>query len=125
MHFIRTSIVMLILIALATTGFNVTAVNGYGGNGVVFGSGGAAGYNSINTSTSSSFVFKENMGLGSISDSVKKLQDRLRSEGFFTYPTSTGFFGYITLTAVKAYQKAHNIIATGYVGVLTIMQLNK
>lgn len=56
---------------------------------------------------------------------VVNIQDKLRNLGFFTYPTSTGFFGPITLAAVKAFQTANGIPATGFVGPLTMAALNK
>ena len=58
-------------------------------------------------------------------DAVKQLQERLRAEGFFTYATSTGYFGPITFAAVQAYQTKHGIPSTGFVGPLTIAELNK
>ena len=73
----------------------------------------------------STFKFTTYLSFGMTSDMVKELQERLRAEGFFTYPTSTGYFGPITLAAVKAYQTAHAIPATGLVGPLTIAELNK
>ena len=71
------------------------------------------------------FVFTTYLSFGMQSNDVKELQERLRKEGFFTFPTSTGYFGPITLAAVKAYQTAHGISATGFVGPLTIAELNK
>ena len=56
---------------------------------------------------------------------VANIQDKLRAAGFFTYPTSTGYFGPITLAAVKAFQTANGIPATGFVGPLTIAALNR
>lgn len=73
----------------------------------------------------STFKFSSYLGQGASSDSVKQLQERLRTEGHFTFVTSTGYFGPITLAAVKSYQKAHGIIATGFVGPLTTAELNK
>jgi peptidoglycan hydrolase-like protein with peptidoglycan-binding domain len=75
----------------------------------------------------STYVFNSDLSLGMSGDAVKELQERLRAEGFFTFPTSTGYFGPITLAAVKAYQTAHPEIGyvTGYVGPLTRAILNK
>lgn len=58
---------------------------------------------------------------------VKELQARLRKEGFFTFPTDTGYFGPVTFASVKAYQAAHPAIGyvTGFVGPLTRAELNK
>ena len=71
------------------------------------------------------FQFTSYLRQGMSSDAVKQLQERLRAEGFFTYTTSTGYFGPITLEAVKAYQTKHGIPSTGFVGPLTIAELNK
>ncbi|MFA6297462.1 MAG: peptidoglycan-binding domain-containing protein, partial [Candidatus Paceibacterota bacterium] len=73
----------------------------------------------------STFQFTSHLRRGASSDSVKQLQERLRAEGFFTYPTSTGYFGPITFAAVKAYQVKHGILSTGFVGILTTAELNK
>lgn len=73
----------------------------------------------------STFTFTRNLRLGSRGDDVVELQSRLRTEGFFTFATNTGYFGQATLKAVKAYQKAHGIIDTGIVGKLTLAELNK
>jgi hypothetical protein len=73
----------------------------------------------------STFQFTNYLRQGMSGDDVVQLQERLRAEGFFTYPTSTGYFGSITLAAVEAYQTAHNIVpASGFVGPLTIAELN-
>ncbi|MGZ6503251.1 MAG: peptidoglycan-binding domain-containing protein, partial [Tumebacillaceae bacterium] len=47
------------------------------------------------------------------------LQEDLRVLGYFTYPTDTGYFGDITLSAVKAFQKDHNLTENGMVGMTT------
>ncbi len=73
----------------------------------------------------STFQFTSNLRKGMSSDAVKQLQERLRAEGFFTYATSTGYFGPITFAAVQAYQTAHKLPSTGFVGPLTIAELNK
>ncbi|MDB5204509.1 MAG: hypothetical protein JWP09_537 [Candidatus Taylorbacteria bacterium] len=79
----------------------------------------------INISTS--FKFNVDLKLGTTSEFVAELQARLRAEGFFTYPSNTGYFGPITFAAVKAYQAAHPEIGyvTGFVGPLTRAVLNK
>ncbi|MCX6715651.1 MAG: peptidoglycan-binding domain-containing protein [Candidatus Taylorbacteria bacterium] len=70
------------------------------------------------------FAFTNYLRQGNTSDAVRQLQERLRAEGHFTYPTSTGYFGPITFTAVQAYQSAHGIPNTGFVGSMTIASLN-
>ncbi len=72
----------------------------------------------------SDFQFTTDLGFGMNVNDVVELQERLRAEGYFTFATSTGYFGSITLDAVKAYQTAHGIIATGFVGPLTRASLN-
>ena len=73
----------------------------------------------------STFKFELSLKKGDTSDAVKELQERLRAEGYFTYATSTGFFGPITFNAVKAYQKANKLPQTGTVGSMTRAILNK
>jgi len=74
----------------------------------------------------STFKFNVDLRVGSQGADVVALQERLRAEGFFIYPTSTGYFGPITLAAVKAYQTAKGIpFITGFVGPLTRAELNK
>ncbi len=66
-------------------------------------------------------TFDTNLTLGSMGDEVKYLQVKL---GMPSTTFGFGVFGLKTLAAVKAYQKANNIPATGNVGVLTRAKLN-
>ncbi|MDR6879185.1 NlpC/P60 family protein [Bacillus sp. 3255] len=50
---------------------------------------------------------------GMSSSTVSNLQQNLKTLGFFTYPTVTGYFGTITAQAVKDYQKAYSLPQTG------------
>lgn len=77
--------------------------------------------------TTDKFVFNNDLRLGSTHPDVMQLQKRLRAEGFFTFPTDTGYFGPATFAAVKAYQAAHPEIGyvTGFCGPLTRGVLNK
>jgi len=59
------------------------------------------------TATSSS------LSQGMTSNSVSSLQANLKTLGYFTYPTVTGYFGTITAQAVKDYQKAYSLPVTG------------
>ncbi len=71
------------------------------------------------TSNASAFIFSKDLYFGLMHDAdVKKLQDFLRTEGYFT-GKSNGTFGMKTRTAVRAYQKEYNIPTTGYVDVKT------
>ena len=49
------------------------------------------------------FKFSKYLSQGMSIEDVMELQERLRAEGFFTFKTSTGYFGPITFGAVKAY----------------------
>ena len=73
----------------------------------------------------STYAFNTHIRLGNATNDVKELQERLRALGHFTFHTSTGYFGPITLAAVKAFQTANGIPATGFVGPLTLAALNK
>ncbi|MBD0382738.1 C40 family peptidase [Paenibacillus sedimenti] len=56
---------------------------------------------------------------GMTSTSVSVLQQNLKTLGFFTYPTVTGYFGTITTQAVKDYQKAYLLPITGIADAIT------
>ncbi len=73
----------------------------------------------------STFKFLTDLSEGMENPDVKELQARLRSSGHFNFPTDTGYFGAVTVEAVKAYQTANGISSTGYVGPLTRASLNK
>ena len=64
-----------------------------------------------------------NLHYGMSSDAVKSLQQFLSNKGYFNGP-ETGNFLNITESAVKAFQFANNIPATGYVGPLTLTAIN-
>ncbi|MDO8523404.1 MAG: peptidoglycan-binding protein, partial [bacterium] len=74
----------------------------------------------------STFKFTRNLGLGMKDSDVSELQNRLTKDGIYFGPV-TGYFGPLTLAAVKAYQAAHPAIGyvTGFVGPLTRAELNK
>ncbi|WP_216829911.1 C40 family peptidase [Alkalihalobacterium elongatum] len=44
---------------------------------------------------------------------VKELQEALRAKGFFTFHTSTGYYGTITEEAVRQFQRTHGIQTSG------------
>ncbi len=50
---------------------------------------------------------------GDKGDDVKDLQKRLKELGYYKYKTITGFFGPVTLDALKRFQKQNGISATG------------
>lgn len=64
-----------------------------------------------------------NMGFSSRGEQVVALQKILLQAGYMQ-GTATGYFGPMTLQAVKAYQKKEGIMATGFVGVMTRASLN-
>ena len=66
-------------------------------------------------------IFNTNLQFGMVSDEVKYLQIKL---GIPQTTFGFGVFGPKTLSAVKAYQTANGIPATGFVGVLTRARLN-
>ena len=69
------------------------------------------------------YNFNASFGQGVSGEMVTELQNLLTSLGFYTGPV-TGFFGPLTLEAVKKFQTANNIPDTGFVGPLTLAALN-
>ncbi|MFA6314987.1 MAG: peptidoglycan-binding domain-containing protein [Candidatus Paceibacterota bacterium] len=68
--------------------------------------------------------FEQNLAYGMQGSSVFELQDVLIEKGHLTGSGPTGYFGLLTLNAVKAFQSANGIPNTGYVGMLTRGALN-
>lgn len=64
-----------------------------------------------------------NIKYGQTSSQVMELQDFLVDKGLLSQ--STGFFGLLTLKAVKTYQVSQNLPSTGYVGILTRTKINE
>jgi murein L,D-transpeptidase YcbB/YkuD len=50
---------------------------------------------------------------------VTQLQQFLRTQGDFTYPTNTGNIGSVTVTAIQKFQRRNGISPVGYVGAIT------
>ncbi len=65
-----------------------------------------------------------NLTMKSRGDQVMFLQKVLIDRGFMNVD-ATGYFGVVTLKAVKDFQKAHNITPTGFVGPITRASLIK
>lgn len=59
------------------------------------------------------YIFNNNLKKGDDNAEVVELQERLRDEGYFTFHTSTGYFGTITEEAVRKYQCAKGIVCYG------------
>lgn len=53
---------------------------------------------------------------GSSGTEVKIVQETLKELGYFTYPKATGYFGKITVSAVKKFQKANGLDPDGVIG---------
>lgn len=66
----------------------------------------------------------QNLKYGVKNDSVFELQEYLISKGLLNSSPS-GFFGSLTLKAVKEYQTSKGLPSTGYVGALTRAEINK
>lgn len=81
-------------------------------------------HNAVPAIQSSRYTFQGDLGMGTENAEVVELQRLLRSEGFFTYPTNSGYYGSITRDAVVKYQNHYGISPTGFVGPLTRAQLN-
>ena len=77
------------------------------------------------TSTIKSDIFKKNLWIGVSGLSVKELQIALKNLGYFKFPNITGYFGPITVKAVRQFQKKYNIKpVSGIVGPKTRKVLN-
>jgi hypothetical protein len=71
------------------------------------------------------FKFNQDLRLRMKNNDVMELQKRLAAEGYFTI-APTGYFGTLTLRAVKMYQASHGIKpVSGFVGPITRAVLNK
>ncbi len=78
----------------------------------------------INTPVTTKYQFSHDLTIGSQGDDVNKLQTILNTAGFLKV-SPTGYFGSMTESAAKAYQSAHSISPTGFVGPITRRELNK
>ena len=61
-------------------------------------------------------TFRRNLTPGSTGSEVRDLQSRLIADGYLAINSPTGYFGSLTLAALKHYQLANRIPATGYFG---------
>lgn len=70
-------------------------------------------------SVSAATIYKK----GSSGSQVKTIQSELKDLGYFTYPKITGYYGSITMNAVKKFQREHGLYVDGIVGKKTISAL--
>jgi len=70
------------------------------------------------------FTFSEYLSLGYNSPEVRNLQRVLKDLGYYQYPTATGYYGTLTESSVKQFQKDRQITPTGTVGPKTREVLN-
>ena len=74
--------------------------------------------------TTTEKIFTRYLVWGSMGLEIRKLQTLLRLMKFFTFHTSTGFYGPITTAAIKSFQIAHDLPPVGVVGPKTRAILN-
>ncbi len=74
--------------------------------------------------SASSYLFTSLLTYGSTGEEVTQLQKKLTSEGVYSGPI-TGYYGDLTVLAVKKFQSEHGISSVGYVGPSTRAALNK
>ncbi|WP_227938614.1 C40 family peptidase [Alkalihalobacillus deserti] len=67
----------------------------------------------------------QTLRIGMDDPDVKDLQDTLKNKGFFTHPSSTGYYGSITADAVRQFQAKHNLQVDGIAGPQTLRVLLK
>ena len=75
-------------------------------------------------SVTKNYIFTKPLKLGSSGTEVRKLQEKLKNEGIYTGPI-TGYYGNLTVSAVKKYQKLNRLSQLGSVGPGTRAVLNK
>lgn len=61
--------------------------------------------------------------LGDSGDSVKKVQQKLSSLNYLSSKNATGYYGSVTESAVKAFQKRNSLTADGKIGAKTMAKL--
>lgn len=62
---------------------------------------------------------------GTRNSEVRTVQVTLKQLGYYNYPKATGYYGRVTETAVKKFQRENGLIADGVVGRQTISALSK
>lgn len=76
-----------------------------------------------NTDNGNNPKFTKYLGMGSRGSEVYTLQNLLIQSGYLKV-SATGYFGVLTLKAVKEFQRANNIVPVGFVGPVTRAALN-
>ncbi|WP_027409236.1 peptidoglycan-binding protein [Anoxybacteroides tepidamans] len=66
---------------------------------------------------------KTALKVGTKGDTVKTLQQQLKTLGYFTYPEITGYYGTVTADAVKKFQKQAGLPVTGIADNTTLSKL--
>jgi peptidoglycan hydrolase-like protein with peptidoglycan-binding domain len=79
---------------------------------------------SVSATIGDGYVFSVHLEYGMTSKAVTELQKRLTAKGVYTGPI-TGYYGSLTTTAVKLFQKKNNLEQLGSVGPGTRAALNK
>lgn len=71
------------------------------------------------------FTASRTLKLGMSGDDVKKLQSVLEKLGVYNYGSITGYFGTVTQTSVKAFQKANGMVQSGVVDSAVVKKINE
>lgn len=71
------------------------------------------------------FAASRTLKLGMSGDDVKQLQSVLVKLGVYNYGSVTGYFGTVTQTSVKAFQKANGMVQTGIVDASVVKKINE
>src|ERR1035437_7920188 len=73
----------------------------------------------------SALTFTRPLSYGAKGNDVVALQQYLKDQGYFHYPTLTGYFGSYTWRALAAFQWDNKLESVGYLGPKTEFALNK
>lgn len=75
--------------------------------------------------SAASFTASRTLKLGMSGNDVKQLQTVLLKLGVYNYGSITGYFGTVTQTSVKAFQKANGMSQTGVVDAAVVKKINE
>jgi len=79
----------------------------------------------VSQASAAGYQLTRTLKKGMSGEDVAVVQRLLKDLGFFSYPQITGYFGSITETAVKAFQKANGLAVDGIIGPITRGVMNK